>query len=85
MVILDQGCVLLWAPAFLERVVGMPQATAAAAAAAFAVAMLIGRTAMSGLVRFVAPRRLFLASLTTIGAGFALYWGASDRLSPSPG
>ena len=84
-VISIEFCVLLWAPAFLERVVGMPQATAAAAAAAFAVAMLIGRTAMSGLVRFVAPRRLFLASLMTIGAGFALYWGASDRLSPSPG
>ena len=63
----------------------MPQATAAAAAAAFAVAMLIGRTAMSRLVRFVAPRRLFLASLMTIGAGFALSGGASARLLPWSG
>lgn len=74
-VISMEFCVLLWAPAFLERVVGMPQATAALAAAAFAVAMLIGRTAMSGLVRIVAPRTLFLAALLVTCLGFTLYWG----------
>jgi fucose permease len=67
--------VLFWAPAFLERVVGLSAAAAAASAAAFSVAMLTGRLAASALVRRVAAWRLFLAALLATILGFLVYWG----------
>ncbi len=66
---------LLWSPAFLEQVVGLPRATAVLAAAAFPAAMLLGRWAGSFLVRLVAPALLYPATLCLIVPGFALYWG----------
>jgi fucose permease len=68
---------LLWAPAYLERVLGLEAGAAAVAAAAFFAGMLIGRVAGAGLFRIVPIRRLFLAAVLTLFAGFALYWGAS--------
>ena len=67
--------VLLWAPAFLERVVGMSASAAALGAAAFFAAMLIGRTAGIGLVRAFDGRRIFLGVAATTLVGFAAYWG----------
>jgi fucose permease len=69
--------VLFWAPAFLERVVGLSAAAAAASAAAFSVAMLTGRLAASALVRRVVAWQLFLAALLVTFLGFLVYWGAS--------
>jgi predicted MFS family arabinose efflux permease len=71
-------CVLLWAPTFLERVAGLTPAAAATAAVAFSLAMLLGRTAGSGLVRVVAAPRLCLVALLGVLPAFLLYW-AADR------
>jgi MFS transporter, DHA1 family, inner membrane transport protein len=79
-VIAIEFCVLLWAPTFLGRVAGLPQAHAASAAAAFALAMLLGRTAGSGVVRHVRPQRLFAIALLVTALGFLLYWGAGTPL-----
>lgn len=67
--------VLFWAPAFLERVVGLSAAAAAAGAAAFSVAMLTGRLAAGVLVRRVVAWHLFLAALLVTILGFLVYWG----------
>lgn len=77
-VVAIEFCILLWAPEFLGRVTGLPQAHAASAAAAFALAMLLGRTAGSGLVRYVAPQRLLPLALVVTTLGFLLYWGTSQ-------
>jgi MFS transporter, DHA1 family, inner membrane transport protein len=70
-------CILFWAPAYLERVVGFAPATAAAAAAGFPLGMLLGRIALRNLVRRVALRRLLIAALACVFAGFLIYWGVS--------
>ena len=66
--------VLLWAPAYLERVVGLAPAIAAGTAAVFAVAMLAGRIAGSALVGRFATPALYQGALMLTLAGFALYW-----------
>lgn len=68
--------ILLWAPAFLERVVGLSASAAALGAASFFAAMLIGRTAGIGLIRAFDGRRIFLGAVATALVGFAAYWGA---------
>jgi MFS transporter, DHA1 family, inner membrane transport protein len=73
--------VLFWAPAFLERAVGLTSAEAAASGAAFSVAMLVGRIAGSALVRRMPARRLFLVALTTALIGFAVYWGVDQPVA----
>ena len=70
-------CILLWAPEFLGKVTGLSQAHAASAAALFALAMLVGRTAGSGVVRYARPQHLFGVALLVTALGFLLYWGAS--------
>jgi fucose permease len=67
-------CILLWAPEFLEHVVGVSKASAAAAAAVFGLAMLLGRTAGSGLLRLIAPERLFPLAVVVTMLGFFIYW-----------
>jgi len=68
--------VLLWAPAYLERIVGMPASGAALGAGAFFAAMLIGRTAGIGLVRAFDARIIFPAAALITCVGFAAYWGS---------
>jgi fucose permease len=80
MVVAIEFCILLWAPAFLGQVTGLPQAHAASAAATFALAMLIGRTVGSGLVRQLAPQHLLPLALAVTVAGFMLYWGSSQAV-----
>jgi MFS transporter, DHA1 family, inner membrane transport protein len=75
-VISIEFCILLWAPEFLGKIAGLPQAHAASAAAAFAMAMLLGRTAGAGIVRYVRPQHLFAMALLVTALGFVLYWGA---------
>jgi hypothetical protein len=62
-VIALEYCILLWAPEVLERVQGLSRASAAATAAAFSAAMLIGRLSAAPLLRRVSAQRLLLASL----------------------
>ena len=85
LVVAIEFCVLLWAPAFLERVVGLAPATAASMAAVFALAMLAGRLAGSALVGRIPPAKLYAASLVVTILGFALYWGGGSPWIAVPG
>ncbi|WP_421724901.1 MFS transporter [Bauldia sp.] len=68
--------VMLWAPAYLQRVVGLPESTAAAGNAAFLASMLVCRIAGILLLRRFTTRQLFLASAATTVVGFLIYWSA---------
>lgn len=74
-------CVLIWAPEFLERIAGLSRTAAAGSAAAFSLAMLLGRTGSSLLVRRIAPQRLLPAALVVALLGFLMYWGSHQQLS----
>lgn len=74
-------CVLIWAPEFLERVAGLSRATAAASAAAFSLAMLVGRVGTGGLVRRVAAPHILVAALAVTLLGFLVYWGTGQPLA----
>ncbi|PZV38570.1 MFS transporter, partial [Mesorhizobium kowhaii] len=76
--IATEFCVLLWAPTFLESVVGLSAAAAATAAVAFAVAMAVGRLAGSRILRIIAVPTLFVVAVTVALLGFLFYWGTSD-------
>jgi len=65
---------LLWAPAYLEQVIGLDPTEAAIGAAAFFAGMLTGRIGGAGLFRFVPIRPLFFVAAAVVLAGFALYW-----------
>ena len=67
-------CILLWSPAYMEQVVGLGKAGAAAAASAFVLAMFVGRVAGSFLARTIAVERLLVAQLAITLAGFLIYW-----------
>jgi MFS family permease len=69
--------ILLWAPAFLERVGGLSSTSAAFAAAAFFAGMLIGRLAGGPLFDKFATRRLFFGAVAITLIGFAGYWGTT--------
>jgi len=73
-------CVVLWAPTFLNRSVGLTASAAAGSAAAFSVAMLAGRAVVSRLVRRWPVERLFVLGLAVAAAGFAVYWGAGEPI-----
>ena len=75
MAIAIEFCILLWAPEFLQQVVGLPATSAAAAAAVFGLAMLTGRTARGSLLRVIAAQRLFPLALLVTCLGFLIYWG----------
>jgi fucose permease len=77
--------VLLWAPAFLERVVGFLPATAATAAAGFPLGMLLGRIALGALLQRMAPRRILLASLALSLLGFVVYWTVQNQATAAVG
>ena len=77
-------CILFWAPAFLERVIGFDAAAAATSAAGFPLGMLIGRIALRVLVRRVPLARLLAAALALVFAGFLIYWGVGSELGIAP-
>ncbi len=66
--------VLLWSPAYLEHEIGLTRADANTAAAAYSVAMLLGRLGGSVVVRRVAPLVLYPLALSVVVPGFILYW-----------
>ncbi|HVY19415.1 MAG TPA: MFS transporter [Bauldia sp.] len=68
---------LLWAPSYLEKVVGLSPPAAAAGAGAFFAAMLIGRTAGVRLFRIYSTRTLYFGAMATVLLGFVAYWGGS--------
>ena len=70
--------ILLWAPTYLEQVIGLDPTSAAIGAAAFFAGMLIGRVVGAGLFRVVPIRRLFFGAAATLFAGFVLYWATPE-------
>jgi predicted MFS family arabinose efflux permease len=66
--------VLLWAPAFLERVVGFAPAVAATGAAGFFLGVLIGRLFVRVIVRRVDPRLILIVGFAIGFVGFVAYW-----------
>ena len=77
--------VVLWAPTFLERVVGYSASAAAALAAGFFIGVLAGRIALRFLVERVNPRLVLFAAFACGLAGFALYWGIAQPWSATVG
>jgi MFS transporter, DHA1 family, inner membrane transport protein len=71
-------CILFFAPAFLQRVIGLSAASAATGAAAFPLGMLLGRITLGYLVRRVPQTWLLTAALAITMAGFVAYWGISQ-------
>lgn len=68
--------VLVWTTEFLTRVKGVPVASAAIAAGAFSLGMLVGRLSSSlVLTRITAARALYLSAIVTVPA-FFLFWSA---------
>jgi predicted MFS family arabinose efflux permease len=78
-------CVLLWAPSFLEQVGGLSKPWAATCAAAFALAMLVARTAGSALVRRYSTHQLFVSAILVALLGFVLYWALGSTFLVVPG
>jgi predicted MFS family arabinose efflux permease len=74
-------CVLIWAPEFLERVAGLSSATAAASAAAFSLAMLVGRIGTGRLLRRTPAPHIFIAALAITLVGFLAYWGMGQPVA----
>jgi fucose permease len=70
--------ILLWGPAFLERVIGLSTAAAATGVAGFFIGVLSGRLALRFLVRRFAPRTILLWAYAIGVLGFALYWGVGQ-------
>jgi MFS family permease len=66
--------ILLWAPAYLERVIGFSAQAAATGAAGFFLGVLGGRIVLRTIVRRFDPRNILLAALLTGFVGFILYW-----------
>ena len=64
---------LLWAPSYLEQVVGVAPAAASIGSTAFFAGMLIGRVGGAGLLRVASARSLFFAASATVLAGFLAY------------
>ena len=83
--IATEFCILLWAPTYLENVVGLSAAAAATAAVAFALAMTVGRVAGSRIVRIVAVPPLFVATAAVTLLGFLLYWGTGNQVAAIAG
>lgn len=70
--------VLVWATEFLARVKGVPMASAAIAAGAFSLGMLVGRLSSAFvLTRITAARALYLSAIVTVPA-FFLFWSAPN-------
>jgi fucose permease len=68
---------LLWSPAYLEQVAGLPRSAAVTSAAAFPAAMLLGRSVGAVLLRRIAPTILCPAALCLIAPGFLAFWGGA--------
>jgi fucose permease len=69
-------CALIWAPAYFERVVGLDGATAATAAATFPVAMFVGRSAGSWLIRRFPASKILPGAFVLQAVGFVLYFSS---------
>lgn len=74
--VLLEFCVAFWGASYLRDEVGMSGPAAVTAMVCFFGAMLTGRATGAWLARSVAPQRLLVAALLTVGAGLLV--GASS-------
>jgi fucose permease len=74
LVVSVEFCAVSWAPTFLETVVGLARADAAAWTGVFLLGMVLGRAAGSGLVRRFPSTAVVLGAIGLSGIGYLLHW-----------
>ncbi len=77
LVVSVEFCMVYWGANFMEQVVGLKRADAALTGTLYLGAMLVGRWLGSRMLRWAAPRWMFLGSLTAAAAGFGLFIGGT--------
>jgi fucose permease len=70
--------IVFWAPAFLERVVGVDKVTAAGALTFFFLAAVIGRFIGSRLTRRWPPATMLTSAATLVVVAFPVFWLARN-------
>lgn len=78
-------CMIFWSADFLEKELGLPQASAAQAVSLFLGGMILGRLAGSILVRRMKTEAVIFISVALTAAGFLLYWTAVTPQTGLPG
>lgn len=77
-------CIITWASTFLEVRLGLSRENAALILSIFFLAMLVGRSLGTLLLRWVAPKKLLLLTIGLCAGGFLIHWlAASPVLSIS--
>jgi fucose permease len=74
LVVSVEFCMIFWSANYLESAVGMLKADAAQAVSLFLGGMILGRYAVSRLVKGAAATRWIVASILLAAAGFLAYW-----------
>ncbi len=77
LVVSVEFCMVYWGANFMEQVVGLKRADAALTGTLYLGAMLLGRWLGSRMLRWAAPRWMFLGSLGAAAAGFGLFIGGA--------
>ena len=77
LVVSVEFCMVYWGANFMEQVVGLKRADAALTGTLYLGAMLLGRWLGSRMLRWAAPRWMFLGSLAVAAAGFGLFIGGT--------
>lgn len=73
-----EWCIVFWAPAFLERVVGVDKVTAAGALTFFFLAAVIGRFVGSRLTRRWPPTTMLTSAAALVVVAFPVFWLARN-------
>jgi fucose permease len=76
---------ILWAPTYLQQVIGLDPTWAAMGGSAFFAGMLVGRLGGAALFHLIPIARLFYAAAVTVFIGFLLYRLASEPVSAVTG
>lgn len=71
-------CIALWAADLLRQRGGLESGAAAAALAAFALGLLIGRVVGSRLARRMSPETLLIAAFALSGVAFLVLWASTQ-------
>ncbi len=72
----SEFCMMVWAPSYLEVVLGLPRDFAILAGAAFPFGMVVGRLGGTLLLRRVSEERFVVPSVALAFCGFLLFWKA---------
>jgi fucose permease len=75
-----EWCVIFWSPDFLEKIAGFSKTASSTLMSVFFIAYIIGRFAVSRLVRRVRALDALFGVMALAGAGILVFW-----LAPSQG